>query len=176
MSGGTTYVSGPTNSGNGAIDCDNASISGGTVIAAGSAGMAVNFGSNSTQCSMLVSFGSTVKGGTEVILKDSSGKTILSYTPEKDYQTVVLSSGDIKTGETYTVTAGSESQTIEMTDTIYGAGGMMGGGQGGMMPGQGGFGGQQGGRGEFNMDRAQGGNYSDAQSSATVDSQSSATV
>ena len=180
VSGGTTYVSGPTNGGNGAIDCDNASISGGTVIAAGSAGMAVNFGSNSTQCSMLVSFGSTVKGGTEVILKDSSGKTILSYTPEKDYQTVVLSSGDIKTGETYTVTAGSESQTIEMTDTIYGSGGMMGGGhggmQGGMMPGQGGFGGQQGGRGEFNMDRAQGGNYADAQSSATVDSQSSATV
>ena len=171
VSGGTTYVSGPTNGGNGAIDCDNASISGGTVIAAGSAGMAVNFGSNSTQCSMLVSFDSVVQGGTEVTLKDSSGNVLLSYTPEKDYQTVVLSSADIKTGETYTVTAGSASTTVEMTDTIYGAGGMMGGG----MQGQGGHGGRVG-RGGFDMERAQGGNAPDAQSSATVDSQSSATM
>lgn len=176
VSGGTTYVSGPTNGGNGSIDCDNASITGGTVIAAGSAGMAMNFGSNSTQCSMLVSFDSAVSGGTEVTLKDSSGNTLLSYTPEKDYQTVVLSSADIKTGETYTVTAGSQSQTIEMTETLYGSGGMMGGGmQGGGMQGQGGQGGRVG-RGGFDMERAQGGNAPDAQSSATVDSQSSATM
>ena len=187
VSGGTTYVSGPTNGGNGALDCDNASISGGTVIAAGSAGMAVNFGSNSTQCSMLVSFDGVVSGGTEVVLKDSDGKTILSYTPEKDYQTVVLSSADIKKGETYTVTAGSQSQTVEMTDTIYGSGGMMGG-HGGMQ-GQGGFGGQQagggfGGHGGMRMDRDQGGmqgnvqngDAPDAASSATADAQSSATV
>lgn len=177
VSGGTTYVSGPTNGGNGSIDCDNASITGGTVVATGAAGMAVNFGSNSTQCSMLVAFDGNVSGGTEVTLKDSSGKTILSYTPNKDYQTVVLSSPDIKTGETYTVEAGSQSQTVEMTDTIYGSGGMMGG-HGGMGQ-QGGFGGQQGGhggRGSFDMERAQSGNAPDAQSSATVDSQSSATM
>lgn len=187
VTGGTTYVSGPTNGGNGAIDCDNASITGGTVIAAGSSGMAVNFGSDSTQCSMLVNFDQAVSAGTEVVLKDSDGKTILSYTPEKNYQSVVLSSADIKTGETYTVTAGSASTTVEMTDTIYGTGGM--GGRGGM---QGGFGGQQGqegmqgrgGHGGFGMDRAQGGlqgdlqdgQSSDARSSATVDSQSSATM
>ena len=170
VSGGTTYVSGPTNGGNGAIDCDNASISGGTVIAAGSAGMAVNFGSDSTQCSMLVSFDQAVSGGTEVVLKDSDGKTILSYTPEKDYQTVVLSSADIKTGETYTVTAGKQSTTVEMTETIYGSGGMMGG-HGGMGGMQG-----QGGHGGFRMERAQGGNAPDAQSSATTDAESSATV
>ena len=170
VSGGTTYVSGPTNGGNGAIDCDNASITGGTVIAAGSAGMAMNFGSDSTQCSMLVSFDQAVSGGTEVVLKDSDGKTILSYTPEKDYQTVVLSSADIKTGETYTVTAGKQSTTVEMTDTIYGSGGMMGG-HGGMGGMQG-----QGGHGGFRMERAQGGNAPDAQSSATTDAESSATV
>ena len=170
VSGGTTYVSGPTNGGNGAIDCDNASITGGTVIAAGSAGMAMNFGSDSTQCSMLVSFDQAVSGGTEVVLKDSDGKTILSYTPEKDYQTVVLSSADIKTGETYTVTAGKQSTTVEMTDTIYGSGGMMGG-HGGMGGMQG-----QGGRGGFRMERAEGGNAPDAQSSATTDAESSATV
>lgn len=135
VSGGKTYVSGPTNGGNGAIDCDNASISAGTVIAAGAVGMDINFGSDSTQCSMLVQFDSKVSGGTEVVLKDSSGNTILSYTPKKDYQSVVLSSADIKTGETYTVTAGSQSKTVEMTDTIYGEGNPMGGGHGGMMGG-----------------------------------------
>lgn len=177
VSGGTTYVSGPTNGGNGAIDCDNASITGGTVIAAGSAGMAMNFGADSTQCSMLVSFDGTVSGGTEVVLKDSSGDTILSYTPEKDYQTVVLSSADIKTGETYTVTAGNRSTTVEMTDTIYGSGGM-GGGQ----MGSGGMGGMQGpnGGGHGGMGSAQGGMQEgqapDAQSSATANAQRSANV
>ncbi len=173
VTGGTAYVSGPTNGGNGAIDCDNAVIKGGTVIAAGAMGMDINFTSDSTQCSMLVRFDSTVSGGTEVTLKDSDGNTILSFTPEKDFQSIVLSSGDIKTGETYTVTAGSQTQTVEMTETIYGSGSPMGGGQmgggpggmgGGQMPGahgdRGGFGGQSGDMSE--------GALPDAQSSATV--------
>ncbi|MBP5271936.1 MAG: carbohydrate-binding domain-containing protein, partial [Clostridia bacterium] len=151
VSGGTVYVSGPTGGGNGAIDCDNAQITGGTVIAAGSAGMAMNFSSSSTQCSLLVSFDGTVSGGTEVTLKDSDGKTLLSYTPEKDYQTVVLSSADLKKGETYTVTAGSKTQTVEMTDTVVGTGNQMGGMGGGPMGGRG-------------VPR---GNNPDAQSSAT---------
>ncbi len=83
---------------------------------------------------------------------------------------MVLSSADIKTGETYTVTAGKQSTTVEMTDTIYGSGGMMGG-HGGMGGMQG-----QGGHGGFRMERAQGGNAPDAQSSATTDAESSATV
>ena len=129
--------------------------------------MAMNFGSNSTQCSMLVSFDQAVSGGTEVVLKDRDGKTVLSFTPEKDYQTVVLSSADIKTGETYTVTAGSQSSNVEMTDTIYGSGGMPGG--------HGGMGGMHG-QGSFRMERAEGSNAPDAQSSATTDAESSATV
>lgn len=164
VTGGTTYVSGPTNGGNGAIDCDNATIEGGTVIAAGAMGMDINFGSDSTQCSMLVQFDSTVKGGTEVTLKDSDGNVIASYTPEKDYQSVVISTGKIKTGETYTVTAGSQSKTVEMTSTIYGEGNHMGGG---MMGGQGGgmFGGMGGGQRPQNFDNESG--TPDAQSSAT---------
>lgn len=168
VSGGTTYVSGPTNGGNGALDCDNASISGGTVIAAGSVGMAVNFGSDSTQCSMLVQFDSTVKGGTEVVLKDSSGNTVLSFTPEKDYQSVVLSSKDIQKGETYTVSAGNQSTTVEMTDTIYGTGNPMGGpgGMGGQRPD-----GNRGGREGF---YGRPGNISEG--AGNIDAQSSATL
>ena len=44
VNGGEVYVSGPTNNGNGAIDYENSgTITGGTVIAAGSSGMAQNF-------------------------------------------------------------------------------------------------------------------------------------
>lgn len=178
VSGGKTYVSGPTNGGNGAIDCDNASISAGTVIAAGAMGMDLNFGSDSTQCSMLVQFDSKVSGGTEVVLKDSSGNTVLSYTPNKDYQSVVLSSAAIKTGETYTVTAGSQSKTVEMTDTIYGTGNPMGGG--GQM---GGMGGQRPGGDSFDgrrPDGGQGGFYGRqgniSEGSGNYDTQSSATM
>jgi len=80
---------------------------------------------------------------------------ILSFTPEKKYQCAVLTAPEIVEGGTYTITAGSESGTVEMTSLLYGQGsgfGAFGGGRqggGGQMPeGQipqmpdGGFGGE----------------------------------
>jgi len=126
VTGGETYVSGPTNDGNGALDYNGtADISGGILIAAGSSGMAQNFGSNSTQGSILVNAKSMQTG--TIILKDSSGKVLINYTPEKEYNAVVISTADTKKGETYTIVMGSENQTIKMTDVIYGSGGGMGG-------------------------------------------------
>lgn len=121
VEGGEIYVSGPTNGGNGAIDYgDNGSawITGGTIAAFGSVGMAETFGeNNSTQYSVLCNLSSTVSGGTVVMITDSSGNVILSYTPEKDWQSVVFSTPDIKDGETYTIMAGSLSENIT-TDGI----------------------------------------------------------
>ncbi|TCO70391.1 carbohydrate-binding domain-containing protein [Marinisporobacter balticus] len=128
VTGGETYVSGPTNNGNGAIDYNGtADISGGIFIAVGSSGMAQNFGNESTQGSILVNTQSMQNGA--ITLKDSSGKELVNYTPEKEYNCVVISSPDIKKGETYTIVMGSDSQTIEMTNLIYGSGGGMGGGR-----------------------------------------------
>ena len=104
--------------------------------------MAENFGSESTQCSILCTFDGTVSGGTEVKLTDSAGNVLASFTPEKNYQCAVITTPDIKVGETYTVTAGSYTQTIEMTETIYGAGSGFGGFGGGF--GGGGRGGRSG--------------------------------
>ncbi|MCR4782125.1 MAG: carbohydrate-binding domain-containing protein, partial [Lachnospiraceae bacterium] len=60
VTGGTVYVAGPSDNGNGALDVGgSATITGGTVIATGASGMAVNFGENSTQGSMLVSVSNT---------------------------------------------------------------------------------------------------------------------
>lgn len=131
VSGGETYVSGPTNSGNGAIDYNGeAEITGGIFVAVGAGGMAQNFGSSSTQGCILVNASAGQSG--EVILKDSDGNEILSFAPEKTYSSVVISSPEIKEGESYEVVMGSESTTVEMSSLIYGSGGMMGGGHGGM--------------------------------------------
>ena len=131
VSGGETYVSGPTNNGNGALDYNGeAQITGGVFIAAGASGMAQNFGNSSTQGSIMVN---TQSGsGGEIILKDSSGNVIASYTPEKSYNSVVVSCPDIKKGSTYTLTANGTDTTVEMTDIIYGESSGMGGMPGGM--------------------------------------------
>lgn len=148
VSGGETYVSGPTNNGNGALDYNGtAEITGGIFVAAGSSGMAQNFGASSTQGSILVNAQSSTTD--PVVLKDESGKEILSFTPEKTYNSVVVSCPEIEKGKTYTLSMCGTDTTVEMTDIIYGASGGMGGGGrpggdfGGNKPG-----GMGGGRGE----------------------------
>lgn len=126
ITGGEVYVSGPTSDGNSALDYDGTSlITGGMVVAAGSSSMAQNFGEDSTQGSMLVRLSTSASSGDTVILKDSTGKELLSYTPEKPYNCVVVSCPEITQGQTYTLTAGRQSQTVEMNNLIYGNYGRM---------------------------------------------------
>lgn len=136
--GGEITVNGPVNDGNGALDFGGSGyIYGGSVIATGSSGMAENFASDSTQCSIMVTTQSTQKAGTTVTLKDASGQVLLSAVSEKTFNNVVFSCEEIQVGETYTVEIGSETTEVTMTETIYGSGSGFGGGRGGM----GGFGG-----------------------------------
>ena len=128
MSGGSVFISGPTNGSNGAIDYGiDASISGGTIVAAGAAGMAENFGPNSSQASMLVNFSSSQAAGSTVYLLDKTGGILVSYTPEKSYSSVVISTSGLSVGESYTVVADTEEATVTLDSLIYGSGGMMGG-------------------------------------------------
>lgn len=129
ISGGTVYVYGPTSNGDGSLDYENnAVITGGTVIMAGSSGMAMNFGSESTQGSILASTGNA-SAGTAVKLTDSSGNVIAEFTPTVSFQTVVISTPDITSDGTYTLTVGDSKQEITMSGYIYGS--RMGGGFGG---------------------------------------------
>ena len=76
VSGGTIYVSGPTNDGDSALDYDGAAaITGGTIVAAGYSGMAQNFGSSSTQGSILLT-ASSVTGGI-ITLTDADGNVLV---------------------------------------------------------------------------------------------------
>lgn len=125
VTGGETYVSGPTNDGDGPLDYNGeATISGGIFFAAGSSGMAQNFGDASTQGSMLVSVSGSANN--VITLKDSGGKELLSWTADKAFACVVISCPDIKQGETYTVTAGDTTQEVTMDSLIYGSAGMSG--------------------------------------------------
>ena len=60
---------------------------------------------------------------------------ILSYSPAKSYNSVLVSADSLKKGETYTVSAGSSSTSVTLSDNIYGSGGGMQGGPGGGMQG-----------------------------------------
>ncbi len=136
VTGGETYLSGPTNNGNGSLDYGGeATISGGIFVAAGSSGMATGFGRNSSQGAIFVSY-SIQPAGSQVSLTDASGEVIFSWETVKDSASIVLSCPDILQGETYHLTVGEIEGDITMTDIIYGyssggPGGAPGGAPGG---------------------------------------------
>ena len=112
ITGGYTVVCGPTQ---GAIpatlDYDAAaSISGGTFIGTGASGMAQTF-SDAQQGLISVSLNAQTEG-TAITLTDQDGNEIISYTPELSYAVIILSSPDIISGETYTLTAGTVSGSV----------------------------------------------------------------
>lgn len=114
VTGGEIYVDGPTSGGDGALDCSGTTlISGGTVIAVGSSGMAENFDSSSAQGSMITTVSDSIITG-DITLKDSDGNTIVSYSPSKEYSSVVISCADLKEGETYTLVAGDTSTSVSL--------------------------------------------------------------
>lgn len=114
VTGGEIYVDGPTSGGDGALDCSGtALISGGTVIAVSSSGMAENFDSSSAQGSMITTVSDSMITG-DITLTDSEGNTIVSYSPSKEYSSVVISCADLKEGETYTLVAGDTSTSVSL--------------------------------------------------------------
>lgn len=139
VTGGQTYVSGPVNGADGALDYNGeASISGGIFVAAGSSGMAQNFGDSSSQGVMMVSINGSAQ--TSITLSDSDGNELISWQADKAYSSVVISCSDVTKGQTYTVTGGNSSVQVTMDSLVYseslGMGGNMSspkdmGGQGG---------------------------------------------
>lgn len=113
INGGEVYVDGPSDNGNSAIDYGEKSsfnINGGTVVAVGSSGMAEDVSSDSKQQVAFVKLDSQADAG-DVILKGADGNEIISYTAQKKYDCVIISTAALKAGQTYTLSAsGSESE------------------------------------------------------------------
>ena len=171
ISGGDILVYGPKDSANGALDygegCEGV-ISGGTIIACGASGMAENFSDSSTQGAIMVTVAQSNVTG-DVTLYDADGNALISCSPTKSYNNVVISCPEIVDGATYTVTCGDYSTEVTMDGLIYGSDSMnfmtMGGGFGGFGGGRGGDMQMPGGRDSQGMKQGRGGsmNGQDAQ-------------
>ncbi|WP_313125254.1 hypothetical protein [Proteiniclasticum ruminis] len=142
MTGGLVIIEGPVNDGNSALDYNGSfSITGGTLLALGSSGMAMNVSETSTQGAFLLN-GKEVAAGETLVIKTSSGEELFSYTTEKNSASLLFSSEDLKQGETYEVySEGKELSEVSMTSlmTTRGTSGMTPGGGnnpgGGKIPG-----------------------------------------
>lgn len=135
--GGTVTVCGPTSGGDGALDYGegaSARISGGTVFAFGSSGMAENFNSAENQGAALVALSGNA--GDTVTVKNSDGTALASAVSDKKYECVVVSCAEMTENGTFTVTNGTDDKEFTLSGFIYGENG-----------GQGGFGGMGGNRG-----------------------------
>lgn len=122
VTGGELYISAAPRGGDGALDHESGcEISGGTVIAACSGDMAANFSAASNQGSILYRFEKPHAAGEEIGLEDEDGSLLASFTPQLDYQAVVISCAAVLDKGCYTVSAGDESAGIEMNGYIYDA-------------------------------------------------------
>lgn len=131
ITGGTIYVSGPTDGGNGALDyAGSFDISGGTLVAVGSVGMDETPSTTSTQPSLRVQLSSVQSAGTVISLQDADGQALVTYTPQKQFQSIVISDDDmVLQGTYYLYVNGTLNQTVTLTSTVTG------GASGGMTPG-----------------------------------------
>ncbi len=129
MTAGTVIVNGPTNDGNGPLDYLGAfNISGGYLVAVGSAGMAQAPSTTSNQYSVMYNFTSPQAAGTMVHIETESGQDVLTFVPAKQYQSVLLSSRELESGSTYVVfSGGSSSGTV--SDGLCSGGTYTGGAQ-----------------------------------------------
>ncbi|MDE7478341.1 MAG: carbohydrate-binding domain-containing protein, partial [Lachnospiraceae bacterium] len=130
MSGGELYVTGPVSGGDAPIDYGiDAAIHGGIVVAAGQGNMAQSFGSDSTQGTIMVNTQQQNEAGSDIVLLDSKGSELITWTMEKSYNSVVISCPEIKDGGSYTVKTSSVSTEVVMDGLVYGGSFGFGGGR-----------------------------------------------
>ncbi len=109
MKNGTLIVNGPTSNGDGSLDYDGTfDISGGILVAAGSSGMAQTPSDSSSQNVLNISLTSQ-EANTLVNIQAENGMEILTFAPSKSYQSVIVSTPNIKSNENYYVSVGGSS-------------------------------------------------------------------
>ncbi len=122
MTGGCAFVHGPTANNNAAIDYDGTfTISGGVLVAAGSAGMAQAPGTSSSQGSAQITFSRGAAAGTIIHLAASTGTSLIDFAPAKSFQSLVISAPGIERGLSYTLYSGGSISTTAV-DGVYESG------------------------------------------------------
>ena len=115
INGGEIYIDGPSDNGNSAIDYGDRSsayVNGGMLVAIGSSGMAEGMSDSSKQEVLMVKLGEQMEAG-DVELTDNEGNVIVSYTALKSYDCVIISTAEVESGATYTLT--TSGTTTEVT-------------------------------------------------------------
>lgn len=115
INGGEIYIDGPSDNGNSAIDYGDRSsayVNGGMLVAIGSSGMAEGMSDSSKQEVLMVKLGEQMEAG-DVVLTDSEGNVIVSYTALKSYDCVIISTAEVESGAMYTLT--TSGTTTEVT-------------------------------------------------------------
>ncbi|NMB73390.1 MAG: carbohydrate-binding domain-containing protein [Bacteroidales bacterium] len=120
ISGGTVIVNGPSSQPEVGVDCNGTfKIDGGTVIVSGIYSNMTDVPSaSSSQCSVFIVFSTSQAAGKIVHIEDSGGKSLLTFTPIRNYQSIIFSSPDLMKGNSYSVFSGG-SATGEATDGLY---------------------------------------------------------
>jgi hypothetical protein len=119
MSGGTVIVNGPTDRFNAAVDYGFGTfkITGGTLIAVGSSGMAQGPGTISTQYSVLINLDGFQPRPPMLIHLNTTSGEVFTFMPIKPFQSIVYSSPQLAPGQ-YTLYLGGSS-TGTPTDGLY---------------------------------------------------------
>lgn len=121
MTGGSVLIHGPTADNNGPIDYDGTfTVTGGTLVAAGSAGMAEAPGSSSSQNSILCYFTSTLSAETLVHLENEAGESLMTFSSKKSFASIVFSLSELEIGENYNIYYGGSSTGENVDGVIVG--------------------------------------------------------
>lgn len=113
MKDGTLLVNGPTTGGNGALDYNGSFVlSGGVLMAAGSSGMAQNVSDTSTQVAVGITFDTSQAADTLISLTDESGELLAAFRSTKTFQNLVISTPDLKQGETVVLASGGTAEGL----------------------------------------------------------------
>lgn len=119
ISGGEVYVFGPESNGNGALDyAGSCTVTGGTLLAAGSSGMSQSVSGGSVPC---VNISCNVSGNILFTLLDANEESIISFVSPKSFSSVVFASDSLDKNEKVSAYTGG-TNTGEAANGIYGDG------------------------------------------------------
>lgn len=126
LEGGVLYLSGPVSRRDGILDYNGtATITGGTLFAAGSSGMMQTFGESSTSNYLVIYLEENRKAGSRIQLMDEEGTILGEYAPEKEFDTMILSVPGMEEGNVYHVKTGEGDEneiqiTVDGRETVLG--------------------------------------------------------
>lgn len=117
IEGGYIIIDGPERDDDGPLDfgVENGgvcTVSGGTVLAIGSAGMAVGFDENSKQCSFCYIFDDAYPEDSEILISDADGNALCRHIAVKKGASVVFSAPVLTPGETYLLSVDGQAIAI----------------------------------------------------------------